>query len=165
MSYDPTKDDYEYNPELTADENRANMVARYEHLYQWAKDNWGYSCHAAGAEARAQYLEMCVCNDDDNLDVDEDYGWEVVKEWLDEYAMVEILDQMVEDGSIYPPEERRGYGNNGYGWMLDAVGYDIPGCMDYLKEWLDNNDYYQLDELKKVLAKDWHDMWEDDEEA
>ena len=156
MSYNPVKDDYEYNPELTADENRANMVARSQHLYQWAKDNWGYSCHAAGCEARAQWLESCSYNDDDQLDVNENDGWSWVEAQLDDYAMVDILDAMVEQKTISA--------ECSYGWMLDAVGYDTPGCMDYLKQWLDDNGYYQLDELKEVLAEDWYDMWEEDEE-
>ena len=161
MVYDPVKDDYEYDESLSADENRDNMKARYNHLYQWAKDNWGSSCHAGGCEARAQWLESCSYNDDDQLDVDENYGWDYVKDLLDDYAMVDILDQMVVDGSIYPPEERCGYGKNGYGWMLDAVGYDIPGCMDYIYTWLDENDYHKAEEMKAIIAKDYHDMWDE----
>ena len=120
MTYDPTKDDYEYDENLTPDENRENMDARSNYLYEWARENWGRSCHAGGAEARAQYLEMCYWNDDDCLEVDENDAWDMVKSWLEDYAMVQILDDMVEDGSIYLPDEKCGYGKNGYGWMLDA---------------------------------------------
>ena len=163
MSYDPVKDDYEYDENLSADENRDNMRARMNHLYQWAKDNWTVSCHAGGCEARAQWLESCIYNDDDALDVDENYGWDYVKALLEDYAMRDIMDEWVENGSIYP--KNPAYGGNGFGWMLDAVGYDIPGIMDYVKEWCDDKwtDYDKMDALKKVIAKDWYDMW--DEEA
>ena len=133
------------------------------HLYQWAKDNWGYSCHAGGCEARAQYLEMCIDNDDDDLDVNENDGWDVVKDMLWDYGMPDILDNMVKDGSIYTPEERCGYGKNGYGWMLDAVGYDMNGIMDVVKEWLDDNEGYDnTDEIRMIIAKDYYDMWDEE---
>ena len=160
MTYDP-KTDYAYDESLTPDENRDNLRARYTYLYKWARDNWTTSCHAGGAEARAQYLECCSWNDDDQLDVDEIDGWDLVEGWLEDYAMVEILDDMIEDGSIYLPEEKRGYGQNGYGWMLAAVGYDINGSMDYIKRYLDKYDYDRADEVKAIIAKDYYDMWDD----
>jgi len=163
MSYDPKRHDYEYNENLTADENRENMTARYNYLYQWAKENWSYSCHAAGCEARAQYLESCSYNDDDQLDVNENDGWSWVEAQLEDYAMTDILDDMVKNNSIYWPENKAGYGGNGYGWMLDAVGYDIPGSMDYIHTWLENNEWYHnTDALKKVITKDYYDMWNEE---
>ena len=160
MVYDSVKDDYEYDESLSADENRDNMRARMNHLYQWAKDNWGTSCHAGGCEARAQYLESCIYNDDDDLDVDERDGWDWVKSHLEDYAMNDIMDEWVKNNSIYP--ESTEYGGNGYGWMLDAVGYDIPHTMMYVRNWLDDNEWYhQMDAVKAVIAKDYYDMWEE----
>ena len=160
MVYDPVNDDYEYDESLSADDNRDNMRARMYHLYQWAKDNWGYSCHAGGCEARAQYLEACIYNDDDDLDVDEMDAYNWVESLLDDYAMRETMDEWVERGSIYP--KSREYGGNGYGWMLDAVGYDIPHIMMYVKKWCDDNEWYDsMDALKAVIAKDYSDMWDE----
>ena len=160
MVYDSVKDDYEYDESLSADENRDNMRARMYHLYQWAKENWGTSCHAGGAEARAQYLESCSYNDDDGLDVNENDGWDYVQAHLDDYAMVDIMNGWVERGSIYP--ETKEYGGNGYEWMLDAVGYDIPHIMMYVRNWLDDNEWYEKsDDVKTLIAKDYYDMWEE----
>lgn len=152
--YDPTKDDYEYDSSLTADENRANLEARMNHLYEWAREN-PKSLHAAGCEARAQWLESCSYNDDDQLDVDENDGWQWVEAQLEDYAMVEILDTMVEKNSYSA--------QSGYSWMLDAVGYDIPGCMDYIYQYLENYDYHQEDKVKAVITKDYYDMWEEED--
>ena len=155
MVYDPTKDDYGYDEELTLEENRENLRARSKYLYKWASDN-ALSCHAAGAEARAQYLESCEDYDDESMKcIEENDGWAWVEGHLEDYAMVDTMNAWVEQGTIYA--------KSSYGWMLDAVGYDIPGCMDYVRTWCDQNDWYHnMDALKAVLAKDWYDMWEED---
>ena len=128
MTYDPKEDDYEYFPELSLEENQKNLEERYRYLYQWARENWGWSCHAGGAEARAQYLESCYYgNEEDLATLDENDGCDWVEDHLDDYAMVYILNSWVKRGSMYP--EETGYGKNGYEWMLDAVGYDVGGCV------------------------------------
>ncbi len=156
MSYRPTKDDYEYDVDISLEENQQNCSDRTAYLYQWAKDN-SHSCHAAGAEARAQYLESCnYGNEEDMRYTDEMDAWDWVKGHLEDYAMSDTMDAWVEAGTMYT--------KSNYGWMLDAVGYDIPGVMSYVKEWcdsLDGNWYDKMDELKTIIAKDHYDMWDE----
>ena len=154
MTYDATKDDYEYFPELSLEQNQENLEARWRYLYQWAKDNWGHSCHAAGAEARAQYLESCPDDEETLQTIDENDGWAWVESLLEDYGMVDIMNSWIERGSMYPSEST--YGANGYEWMLDAVGYDIPGTVFYVQEWLENpyTFYERKDDIRALLAKE-----------
>ena len=50
-------------------------------------------------------------------------------------------------------------------WMLDAVGYDVNGMLDYIKEYLDGfygRDYDKKEEIRRIITKDYYDMWEED---
>lgn len=157
MSYDPTWMNYEYDEDISLEENQKNLRDRSSHLYRWAKDNWKSSCHAAGCEAVAQYLESCPSETEEDLGwILESDGWVWAEGQLESYAMVEIMDAWVEAGTMYT--------ESSYGWMLDAVGYDIPGVMEYVKEWCDSlagKWYPKMDELKAIIAEEWHDMWDE----
>ena len=163
MTYDPKKDTYEYDENLSLEENHMNMSARMSYLYDRAKELHSYyDCHWSGCEARAQYLESRLY-DDDLEGMDEMDGWDFVEGHLEDYAMKDIMDSWVERGTIYP--ESKVYGGNGYEWMLESAGWDIPGVMEYVKNWCDNTLdgkwYEKMDELKAIIAKDYYDMWEE----
>ena len=145
MTYDPTKDDFAYDFDLSEQENRVNCRARWQYLEDWARDNWDTSCHAAGCAARAEYLYERANSDLEFLqETYEPDGWVLAESLLEDYGMVEILDKWVERG-----EPTCDWGS--YDWMLWATGYDIPNTVEYVNDWLEKNDYHQAEKINQLF--------------
>ena len=147
MSYDFTKDDYEYDSNLSVEENQNNLRDRIKYLYQWAQDNWNHSIHAPSMEARAQYLESYSYSDELE-DVDESYYMDPTESMLEEHFPM-ILDHWLETGKWINCEN---YHNTTYEWMLWAVGHDYSNTQCVVKEWLDKNPWYDnKEEILKIM--------------
>ena len=151
MKYDPTNDEYEYDEEVSLEENRERCTARWEYLEKWAEDNWDHSCHAAGAAARAEYLYHRIDDDELLRDADEiREGWvETENLLLDGCHMEAIMDKWIEKGDMTCD-----WGS--YDWMLWAVGYDIPNTVLFVQEWLDTGKgrwYEKGDEIREIMKR------------
>ncbi len=149
MTYDPKRDDWEWNEELSDDENQTNLSERMAYLYQWSKENWMTSIHAPGAECRAQHLEsLMYMSEEDIRECDEMNAW-VITEDLMECHMYEILEEWIRYGS---PENA--YKDGGYQWMLWATGFQIYDTYEIVVKWLDdNNDYDQRNDIMEMMSQ------------
>ena len=148
MVYNPAKDDYVYDESLSLEENQENLHARVKYLYQWAQDNWKHSIHAPSMEARAQYLESYSYSDELE-DVDESYYMDPTESMLEDH-MPAILDYWLETGKWVNCEN---YHNSTYEWMLWAVGHEYYNTQCLVKEWLDENPWYDhREEILKIMG-------------
>ena len=148
MTYDPKEDDYEWQEDLSEDENIRNLETRYRYLYQQSKELWPYSIHAPGCEARAQYLESVSGMDVESIkQVDEMDAWHITESLMED-QMYEILEEWHYYGS-----PQNAYMEGGYQWMLWATGFQIYDTYEIVVKWLDKNDYDQRDDIMEMMCQ------------
>ncbi len=150
MTYDPKKDDYEWQEDLSEDENLRNLENRYQFLYQRSKELWSHSIHAPGCEARAQYLESVSFSDVESIrECDEMDAWHITESMMEDHMYV-ILEEWIYYGS---PAEA--YKKGVYQWMLWATGFQLYDTYEIVVKWLDENDYDQRNDIMEMMCQDF----------
>ena len=144
--------DFEWDDNLSYDENVSNCEARISHLRDWGNKWWGKELNAITCCAVAEVLEMRLeaayeGDDEPNCYVGEDDWKDPVEDMMNE-QMADILDEWVEYNSI-----DKAVMNHGYQWMLWSVGYQTSGVYDIVNEWLDNNEYEHKDKIYQLMEE------------
>ena len=145
MDFDITAD-FEWDKDVSFDENVSNCEARINHLRGWGNKWWGKELNAITCCAVAEVLEMRL------EDVEEGDEFMGENEWKDmvEVLMYEHMHSILDEWVHYNDVDKAVM-NHGYQWMLWSVGYQTGDVYDIVKEWLSTNEYDHKDTIYQLM--------------